>query len=146
LCISGEVFRLVDDHYFELLLGRLVHLLSLRDLLQKVLHNNPVVVSNVGRGDFEMIVGRDDVELELPIASGLENPSVDSDLLHAWAVELLQGRYYPRLLSRSGRAVDEEMGEIAALGLPIVSYLSMEPGLEKPLPATGVSRRAHDDR
>lgn len=38
---------LVDDHYFESLLRRQIHLLCLRNLFQKVLYDDSIVVPYV---------------------------------------------------------------------------------------------------
>ena len=90
---------LVDDHHLEPLLGRLINLLRLSHLLQQVLDDDSVVVANVGRGDFEVVDGGDNVELEFAVAARLKHTRIDLDLLDARAVQLLERSDNPRLLA-----------------------------------------------
>lgn len=64
-----------------------------------------------------MVYRRNDIELEFAVRGGLEDASVDFDLLDAWAVEFLEGGDYACLLACTGRSIDEKMGEVAALCL-----------------------------
>lgn len=64
-----------------------------------------------------MVDGCDDVELKLAVAAGLEDTGVDLDLLNARTVELAEGCNDASLLAGAGGAVDEKMGEVAALCL-----------------------------
>lgn len=52
----------------------------------------------------------------------MEDARVDLYFLDAGAVELLQGCYNSGFLPCAGGAVDEEMREVAALGLELVSF------------------------
>lgn len=67
LSVSREVICLVYHHHLEPLPRRQVHLLRLRDLLEEVLYHDPVIGPYVGRGDFEVVDGGDDVEFELAV-------------------------------------------------------------------------------
>lgn len=117
LRIAREMIRLVDDHDLEPLLGRQVHLLRLRDLLQQVLHDDAVVVAHVARRDLQVVVAGDDVELELAVGGRLEDAAVDLDLLHAGPVEFLERGHDAGFLAGARGPVDEEVGEVAALCL-----------------------------
>jgi hypothetical protein len=50
------------------------------------LNHDAVVVSDVGRGDLEVVDGGDDVEFELAVAGRLEDSRVDLDLFNTRAV------------------------------------------------------------
>lgn len=77
----------IDHNHLEALLRSQIDLLCLSHLFQKILHHHSVVVANIGGSNFEMVVGRDDVELEFAVASGLEHTAVDLDLLDPRPVE-----------------------------------------------------------
>lgn len=47
LRIARQMIRLIDDHDLETLFGVQINLLRLCDFLEKILHNNTVVVSDV---------------------------------------------------------------------------------------------------
>jgi hypothetical protein len=114
------VVRLIDHHDLEPLLRRQIHLLRLRDFLEQVLYDDAVVVAHIGRCDLEVVDGGDNVELELAVRRGLEDARVDFDLFDAWAVELFERGDDAGLLAGTRGAVDEEVGEVAALGLDVV--------------------------
>lgn len=65
-----------------------------------------------------MVYGRDDVEFELSVCSGLENAGVDFDLLDTRAIELLERCNNASLLACARGSVYEEMGKVTALCLP----------------------------
>jgi hypothetical protein len=109
--------RLVDNHDLETLLGVQVDLLGLRDFLEEILHHDTVVVSDIRRCDLEVVYRGDNVELELAVRRGLEDASVDLDLLDTWAIELFQGCDDAGFLAGAGGTVDEEVGEVATLCL-----------------------------
>lgn len=113
--------RLVNYNDLEPLPRVLVHLLCLRYLLEQILDDHPVVIAHVRRGDFEVVHRGDDVELELAVAAGLEDAGVDLDFLDACAVEFFEGCYDACLFAGARGAVEEEVGEVAALGLFIAS-------------------------
>jgi hypothetical protein len=54
-----------------------------------------------------VVNGCHDVELELAIAAGLEDSSIDFDLFDTWTEELLQRGDNPGLFASAGWAVDE---------------------------------------
>ena len=58
----------VDDDDFEALLCCEIDLLGLRNFFEEVLDDDAVVVSDVGGGYFEVVVGGDDVEFEFAVA------------------------------------------------------------------------------
>jgi hypothetical protein len=117
---------LVDDDNLEALFGCHVDLLRLSNLLEKVLHDNTVVVAHITRCYLEMVVGWDDVEFELAVARCLEDSTVDLDLLYTRAVECAKSCCDSCLLARSGRAVDQKMWEVSALRLrPCQSYFAI---------------------
>lgn len=97
---------LVDDNDLEALARSDIDLLRLRNFLEQRLDDDAVVVSDVGRGDFEVVDGRDDIEFDLAIRGGLEDARVDLDLFDTGAVELLQGGDNAGLFSGARRAVD----------------------------------------
>jgi hypothetical protein len=68
LSVSGEVVGLVDHDDFESLLGCEIDLLCLSDFFEEILYDDTVIVAHVGRCDFEVVVGGDDVEFEFPVA------------------------------------------------------------------------------
>ena len=111
------MIRLIDYHDFEPLPRILIHLLRLRDLLEQILHDDPIKVADVAGGDFEMVDGGDDVELEFAIRGRLEDAGVDLDLFHAGAVERAQGGDYAGLFASTRGAVDEEVREVGGLSL-----------------------------
>lgn len=117
LRIASKVIGLVDDDDLEPLLRREIDLLGLRDLLQKFLDHDAVIVADVGRCDLKVVDGRDDVELQFPVTRRLEDSSVDLDLLDSGAVQFLQCCDYAGFLARAGRSVDEEVREVSALSL-----------------------------
>lgn len=108
---------LIDNHDLEPLLGRLINLLCLGHLLQQVLNDDSVVVSDIRGCNLEVVNGRDDVELELPVAGGLEDAGIDFDLLNSWPIQFLQCRNDSSLLPCARWPVDEKMWEIPALCL-----------------------------
>ena len=63
---------LIDYNDLKSLLRALVDLLGLCDFFQKILDDHSVKISDIARGDLEMIHGRDNVELQLPIRCRLE--------------------------------------------------------------------------
>jgi hypothetical protein len=117
LGVSGEMVCLIDDDNLEALFGGHVDLLCLSNLLEKVLDNNTVVVANITRCYLEMVVGRDDVELELAVARCLEDSTVDLDLLYTWAVKCAKGCCDSCLFARSGGSIDQKMWEVSTLRL-----------------------------
>lgn len=64
-----------------------------------------------------MVDRRYDVELEFSVRGCLEDTGVDFYLLDAGPVQLFQCRDDAGFLASSRGAIDEEMGEVAALGL-----------------------------
>jgi hypothetical protein len=68
-----------------------------------------------------VVDGGDNVEFELAVRRGLEDARVDFDLFDARAVELFERGDDAGLLAGAGGSVDEEVGEVAALGLDVVS-------------------------
>ena len=111
------MIRLVDNHDLESLLRIHIHLLCLRNLLQKILDDNAVVVPNIRGCDFEVVNRSDDVEFEFAVGGGEEDAGVDFYLLDAGAVEGFQRADDACLLSGAGWAIDEEMGKVAGLCL-----------------------------
>lgn len=81
----------VDNHDLEPLSRGDVDLLCLRDLLEQRLDHDAVVVADIGRGDFKVVDGRDDVEFDFAVGGGLEDAGVYFNLFDAGSVELLQG-------------------------------------------------------
>jgi len=71
-----------------------------------------------------MVVGRDDVELELAVARCLKDSAVDLNFLYTSAVEFAKSCCDSRLLAGSGRTVDQKMWEVSALRLEGVSPTS----------------------
>jgi hypothetical protein len=47
--------RFIDNHNLEALLRAQINLLRLRDLFEQVLYDYSVVVSDIGRCDFEVV-------------------------------------------------------------------------------------------
>ena len=84
--VPSEVVGFIDHDNLEPLLRRQIHLLCLGHFFQQFLNYDAIVVSNVGRGDFEVVDGGDDVEFELAVAGCLEDSSVDLDLFNTGAV------------------------------------------------------------
>lgn len=64
-----------------------------------------------------MIHGCDNVEFEFAVRGCLENARINLDLLNAGTVELAEGGDNAGFLAGTGWSVDEEVGEVAALGL-----------------------------
>lgn len=64
-----------------------------------------------------MVDGRDDVEFELAIRGCLEDASVDFNFFDARAVEFFESRDDAGFFASTGRAVDEEVWEVAGLCL-----------------------------
>ena len=60
--------RFIDDDDFEALFGGEVDLLGLGDFFEQVLDDDAVVIADVGRRDFEVVVGGNDVEFEFTVA------------------------------------------------------------------------------
>ena len=112
LGVARQVVGFVDDDDFEALLRVEVDLLGLGDFFEEFLHDDSVVAADVGRGDFEVVDGGDDVEFELAVAGGLEDSGVDLDLFDAGAVEGAQGGEDAGLFACAGRAEEEEVGEV----------------------------------
>lgn len=108
---------LIDNDDLEALARGNVDLLGLRNFLEQRLDNDAVVVADVGRGDFEVVDGGDDVEFDFAVGGGLEDARVDFDLFDAGAVELLEGGDDTGLFAGAGRTVDQQVGEVAGLGL-----------------------------
>lgn len=98
--------RLVDDDNLEPLSRRNIHLLCLCDFFEERLDHDTVVVTNIGRGDFEVVDGRDDVEFDLAVGGRLKDAGVDFDLFDAGPVELLQGGNDTGLFAGARRSVD----------------------------------------
>lgn len=117
LGIAGEVVGLIYDDDLEALARGNVDLLGLRNFLEQRLDDDAVVVADVGRGDFEVVHGGDDVEFDFAVGGGLEDARVDLDLFNAGTVELLEGGDDTGLFAGAGRAVDQQVGEVAGLGL-----------------------------
>ena len=117
----------VDDDDFEALLRVEVDLLGLGDFFEEFLHDDSVVVADVGRGDFEVVDGGDDVEFELAVAGGLEDSGVDLDLFDAGAVEGAQGGEDAGLFACAGWTEEEEMGEVGRGGLEVGSWSVLWP-------------------
>lgn len=109
--------RFIDNNDLESLLRIKIHLLCLGHLLQQFLYHDTVVVPDIRWGDFEVIIRRDNVELEFPVTRRLEDSSVDFDLLDSGAVQFLECRNDPSLLACAGRSVYQEMREVTALRL-----------------------------
>lgn len=99
LRIPRQMICLIDDYDLEALLRTQVDLLCLRNFLEQILHDHPVIVSDVRGCDFEVVYRRDDVEFKFTVRSGLEDTSVDFDFLDSWAVEFFEGGDYTRLLA-----------------------------------------------
>lgn len=93
LRIPRQMIRLIDDHHLESLLRREIHLLRLGDLLEQVLDDDAVEVSDVRGRDFEVVDRGDNVEFELAVGGRLEDACVDFDLFYAGAVEFFQCGY-----------------------------------------------------
>lgn len=117
LCIPCQVICLIDDNDLEALFRTQIDLLRLRNFLEQVLHDHSVVVSDIGRCDFEVVNGCDNIEFEFTVRGGLEDASINLDFLDSWAVEFFEGCDYTCLLACTRRAIDKEMGEITALCL-----------------------------
>lgn len=64
-----------------------------------------------------MVDGGYDVEFEFAATGRLEDAGVDFYLFDSGAVEFFEGGDDAGLFSCAGGAIDEEMGEIAVLGL-----------------------------
>jgi hypothetical protein len=79
---------LVNHNDLESLFCTKIHLLCLRYFLQEILYNDTVEVSDIGGSDFEVVNGRDDVELELPVRCRLEYPRVNFDLFDTGSKKL----------------------------------------------------------
>ena len=69
--VPGEVVCFIDHDDFEALFRGQVHLLSLCYFFEEVLDDDAVVVADVAGGDFEVVVGGDDVEFEFAVAVGV---------------------------------------------------------------------------
>ncbi len=76
----------IDHDNLEPLPRGLIHLLCLGHFFQQFLNYDAVVVSNVGRGDLEVVDGGDNVEFELAVAGCLEDSRVNLDLFNTGAV------------------------------------------------------------
>jgi hypothetical protein len=111
------MIRLINHDDLEALLGGQIDLLRLSNFLQKLLHDNTIIVPHIRRCDFEMVHRGDDVEFEFAVCARLEDAGVDFDLFDTWSVEFFKGCDYPSLLARAGGTVDEEVREIPALSL-----------------------------
>lgn len=68
LSVSSEMVGFIDDDNLEALFGGQVDLLGLGDFFEEVLDDDAVVVADVGRCDFEVVVGGDEGEFEFAIA------------------------------------------------------------------------------
>lgn len=95
------MIRLVDHDNLESLLRGEIDLLRLRDLLEQLLHHDPVVVAHIGGGDLEVVDRGDDVEIELAVAGRLEDSGVDLDLFDSRTEEFLEGRDDAGFLARA---------------------------------------------
>lgn len=73
-----------------------------------------------------MVDGGYDVELELSIGCRLENPRINLYLLYTWPVEFFEGRNDTGLLSRARWSIYEQMREVTALSLGVISLQSVE--------------------
>jgi hypothetical protein len=72
-----------------------------------------------------VVHGGYDIKLELAICSGLEDTRVDFDLFDTGTVEFFEGCDDASLLTGARGTVDEEMWEIAALGLRTIIRLAV---------------------
>lgn len=98
---------LIDDHDLEALTGRLINLLGLRDLLQKVLDDHSIIIPHIRRRNFKMIYGSNDIEFEFAVGCCLENSGIDLDFFDTWPIELLKRCDNSSLLTCARRPVDE---------------------------------------
>jgi hypothetical protein len=64
-----------------------------------------------------VVYGSDNVEFEFTVRGGLEDACIDLDLFDTGAIEFFECCNNARLLSCAGRAIYEEMWEVAALCL-----------------------------
>ena len=110
--VAGQGVGFIYDHDLEALPGILVDLLGLRYFFEEFLNDDAVIVTDVGRGDFEVVDGGDDVEFEFAAGGGLEDAGVDFDLFGAGAVEGAKGGEDAGLLAGAGRTVEEKVWEV----------------------------------
>lgn len=80
--------RFIDDYDFEPLPSRLIYLLGLRNLFEKILNDYSVESANIGGCDFQVVYRRNDVEFEFAVGGCLEYTGVNLDLLDSRSVEL----------------------------------------------------------
>lgn len=115
--IASQMVRLVDNNNFKPMFRCEIDLLRLGDFLEKFLDDDTIVVAYVGRRDFKVVYGGDDVEFELSVACCLEDSVVDLDSLDAGAIEFFEGGNCASFLACTGWSIHEKMWEITALGL-----------------------------
>ncbi len=107
----------IDHHDLESLLCTQVDLLCLGNLLEQILNDHSIIVSNIGRCNFEMVYRGYNVEFEFSIRCCLEYTCVNLDLLNTRSVELFECSDDTCLLSGAGWPVNEEMWKVTALRL-----------------------------
>lgn len=81
LRIPAQRIRLVDDYNFESVFRVQVDVLSLRNLFEDVLNDQTVIISGVGRGEFDVVVGGDNVDVDFAVGGCDKDALINLQLL-----------------------------------------------------------------